>query len=360
MSIVEVAKLAGVSHATVSRVINRRSNVSSASVQRVQAAMRQLQYVPPAKRRGPKPKSSRIRTGNIGMLFFGQSPTLARSPIMAMVLHEAQASLASHGFNLTLGQLSQSGTLPPNVTHGHVDGLLLHGPPPSVGIREQLSRYAACVWLLSPRSTRGYWGDRVSPDDSQIGAIAADYLISRGHQSVAAIHCDPAHLGFASRITSFESAVRDAGVACLTLADDQAGRVSVEPSTLVEARCDALIDQLLGGDRLMPTGLFVPRDAITIRMYRALRARGIEPGRDIEIISCDNIPALDGLDPRPATIDVRPRELARRAVDQLLRRITQPQKEVSVSTTIEPLLIPGQDATVQQGHHRGGLVPAVR
>lgn len=347
MSIVEVAKLAGVSHATVSRVINHRPEVSADSVRRVREAMQKLRYVPPAKRRGPKPKSSGIRSGNIGMLFVGETPTLATSPVTAFALHAAQEALVAHGFNLTLGQITSAGGLPPNISNGQVDGLLMHGLPPSARVRQQLSRYAACVWLLSQRRHRGYWGDRVSPDNLKIGATACEYLVGRGHQRVAAINCDPAHLGFVARAQGFEDAAQDAGVFFRVLADENnAILIDDEQSSRHEAQFEALIDQLLAIPGAMPTGLFIPRDALTVRMYRALRNRGIEPGRDLEIISCDNIPALDGLDPRPTTIDVRPGEIGRRAAEQLLWRINERDAPMNVTSLVEPQLVPGDRVQV--------------
>lgn len=337
---VEVAKLAGVSHATVSRVINRRPDVSSVNVRRVQEAMQRLRYVPPARRRGPKPSASGVRTGNIGMLFFGETPTLATSPVMALVLHAVQTELTARGFTLTLGQVTSDDGLPPNITNGHVDGLLMHGLPPSNDIQHQLSRYSACVWLLSQQRQRGYWGDRVSPDNLQIGALAAKYLTDRGHQRIAIVNCDPTHLGFATRVQGFEGAAREAGVTCVNLVDAQAETPLVATSGN-DASFNALIDQLVAAQGPQPTGLFVPRDALTIRMYRVLRARGIQPGRDIDVISCDNIPALDALDPRPTTIDVRPQEVGRRAVEQLLWRINNRDAPMNVTALIEPLVVPG-------------------
>jgi len=342
MSIVEVAKLAGVSHATVSRVINRRPEVSSASIRRVEEAMRKLRYVPPAKRRGPKPKSSGVRTGNIGVLFVSETPTLATSPITAFVLHAIEEEAAAQGFNLVLGQITNAGGLPPSVANGQVDGLLLHGLPPSEDVREQLSRYSACVWLLSQRRQRGYWGDRVSPDNGQIGAMACEYLANRGHERVAAIHCDPTHLGFIARARGFEDAAREAGL-FYEIIVDQANDATPEYLSRDGAHFDALVDRLLAIDGPMPTGLFVPRDAMTVRMYRALRQRGIRPGRDIELISCDNIPVLEGLDPKPTTIDVRPGEIGRRAVEQLLWRINKRDAPMNVTSLVEPLLVPGDE-----------------
>jgi DNA-binding LacI/PurR family transcriptional regulator len=304
--------------------------------------MRQLHYVPPAKRRGPKPKASGINTGNIGLLFVGEKPTLATSPVMARVLHAAQEELAVNGLNLMVGQINTAGGLPPNVTNGQIDGLLMHGLPPSTEIRMQLSRYSACVWLLSQRRQRGYWGDRVSPDNFKVGAIAASYLADRGHQRIAAISCDPSHLGFATRLQGFEATAGEEGVEFETLADREGKAIEIDQSNPSDARFDGLVDQLLAMKDRMPTGLFIPRDTLTIRMYRILRKRGLEPGHDIDIISCDNIPALDGLDPRPASIDVRPEEIGRRAVEQLLWQINSRQVPMNVTSMVEPALVSGE------------------
>lgn len=349
MSMVEVAKLARVSHATVSRVINGRSDVSPASVKRVRDAMQELRYVPPAKRRGPKPKASGVRTGNISVLFVSEAPTLATSPIAALALHGIEQEATARGFNVMFGQVTSAGSLPQSVVAGGVDGLLMYGPPPSPDIRQKLSRYSACVWLLSQRRQRGYWGDRVSPDNHKIGEMACRYLVDRGHARVAAVDCDPSHYGFALRTEGFEDAAREAGVFFKTLASDQPLPDSDRASPPGETPYDTLIDQLKAVRGSMPTGLFVPRDLLTIQVYRALRRRGIEPGRDIEIVSCDNIPALDALDPRPTTIDVRPEEIGRRAVEQLVWHINDRNAPLNVMTLVEPRLVLGDAASQIQG-----------
>jgi DNA-binding LacI/PurR family transcriptional regulator len=104
---------------------------------------------------------------------------------------------------------------------------------------------------------------------------------------------------------------------------------------------DAVVDQLISAEGGMPTGLFIPRDVITIGVYRSLRARGLKPGRDIDIISCDNTPALDALEVRPATIDIRPEEIGRRAVEQLLWRIGNRDAPMNVTALVEPQIIQG-------------------
>jgi DNA-binding LacI/PurR family transcriptional regulator len=88
-----------------------------------------------------------------------------------------------------------------------------------------------------------------------------------------------------------------------------------------ERDCAALVEQLLASP-VRPDGLFVPADRITARVHRMLRDRGVEPGKDISIVSVDNFGQhLDRLHPRPASFDLNVREMGKVAADRLLWRI---------------------------------------
>ncbi|GAB4189903.1 MAG: LacI family DNA-binding transcriptional regulator [Phycisphaeraceae bacterium] len=338
MSISEVAKLAGVSHATVSRVINDRPGVSQDLTRRVREAMKRLNYTPPAKRRGPKPKSrSGVKTGNIALLFVGTDPTLVVSPVTASVLHAAEEALAERGFNMIVGQLTDGDRLPPNVASGKVDGLLMHGYPPPPKIAEILTRHPT-VWMLSQRSRRGYWGDRVAPDNKAIGRFAAEYLIDRAHRHIATMQCNTTHIGFEVRARAFVEWAREAGVSSATVVTHPDSDKMTQQQQDSQEHIDMLVDRLLELSP-RPTGLFVPRDPLAIKVYRSLRERGVEPGRDITIMSCDNNNILAGLNPRPATIDVRPDVIGARAVDQLIWRMENPFLPVRSICLVEPRLI---------------------
>ncbi len=349
MSMVEVAKLAGVSHATVSRVINNQPGVSARKVQLVRDAMRRIGYTPPARRRGRQRKRSNgVRTGNIALLMDGTDPALATAPVTAVVLHAAEDALAERGFNLIVGQIAEGGRLPPTVASGYVDGLLMHGKPPSPAVTEQLKRYP-CVWVLSPRRPRGYWGDRVGPDNAAIGAMAADYLADRGHTSMAFLHANPTHIGFAQRLEAFVQRAEERGVRAHAVTEGFDRSALPVHGVQTQEPMDALIERALGRSP-RPTGFFIQKDRITVLAYRSLREHGLEPGEDVEVISCDNDSILELLEPRPATIDIRATELGRRAVEQLLWRMRHADAPMTVNTTIEPRLVPA----VETARRRAG------
>lgn len=336
MSIVEVAKLAGVSHATVSRVINNRPGVSPECVQLVRRAMQNIGYTPSGRGRNMGVQS---RVGNIALLMIGADLTLMLAPIAGAVLHAVEDALADMGFNLILGKLNDSGRLPPNVASGRVDGLLLYGFPPPRKHQALLSKFP-CVWLLSPRTERGYWGDRIEPDNEAIGRMAAEYLASRGHKSIAVLNLCPDHLGYEARTRAFVETAAARSCASHVVIEGQADKSTPFVAEYDEQAVRGLVSHYLAIDP-RPTGLFVPRDPLTVMVYHELRAQGVEPGRDVDVISCNNEPVLSGLDPRPATIDLRPDVIGRQAVEQLAQRIRKPNDPVSVVSAVEPRLVPG-------------------
>src|SRR5439155_13761962 len=95
-----------------------------------------------------------------------------------------------------------------------------------------------------------------------------------------------------------------------------------------------------------PAGLFVSRDEEVVQVYRLLGERGVEPGRDVRIVSCDNENVrLSMLHPRPATIEIGTAEIARRAVRRLENRIKNPL-EAPVRVLVNPQLVPPDERPV--------------
>ncbi len=339
MSIVEVAKLAGVSHATVSRVINNRPGVSPECVRLVRNAMQNIGYTPSGRGR---PVNAQTRVGTIALLMIGADLTLMLAPVAGAVLHAVEDSLADLGFNLILGKLNDSGRLPPSVANGRVDGLLLYGYPPSRLHYSRLAKFPS-VWLLSPRSPRGYWGDRIEPNNEAIGRMAADHLVSQGHGHLAMLNLSPDHQGYETRTRAFIEAAEMHGVKAHVIVDEKIDQDKPFVAEFEEQAVKDMVARYLAIEP-RPTGLFVPRDALTVMVYHELRAHGVEPGRDVTVISCNNEPVLSGLDPRPATIDLRPEVIGKQAVEQLSIRIQKPHDPVSVVSVVDPRLVPGGDA----------------
>jgi DNA-binding LacI/PurR family transcriptional regulator len=97
----------------------------------------------------------------------------------------------------------------------------------------------------------------------------------------------------------------------------------------------------LASTRKGRVGLFVTRDEETVHLYPLLRQAGLEPGRDVVIVSCDNESVrLSTLSPRPASIDLGGADIARHAVRRLAGRIKH-RDEPPVRILVNPRLVVG-------------------
>src|SRR5205085_7188100 len=108
----------------------------------------------------------------------------------------------------------------------------------------------------------------------------------------------------------------------------------------IDVEAERMVDQFLAADP-RPTGVFVPVDRVSVRVYRHLERRGIKPGRDVEIVSCDNEKELLSLmHPAPVSIDLNRNTIARLAVERLLWRmkygVASPRVVVTVTPTVGP------------------------
>jgi LacI family transcriptional regulator len=361
MSITKVAEIAGVSHGTVSRVINARPGISADTIRAVRLAMAEVGYIPapPEKRRGrtaapnfgglPSPNSATSlgRTRMIGLLVFEESLSILNEPVIAAAMAGIEAALADCGFGLQLAQVSQPDRLPVTIDPDHVDGVLFTANRVPMALRSQLADFHAVRFLSSIADPdEEVWIDHILPDNQQIGVMAARYLTRRGHQHVAFIDATPRRLNFHERGNSFCMVAQNADLKVSRVTVNRQERDELYPSIAnVRAWLAEAVDQLLKIDP-RPTGLFVPSDRHTSIVYSLLAERGIKIGHasvggQMEIISCDNEESrLEPLYPRPASIDIGAVEIGRRAVRRLLIRLQHPE-ESPVRVLVPPKLPEG-------------------
>ena len=339
MSIVKVAKLAGVTHGTVSRLINGRGGVSKETTQRIRRAMVKLGYQPkpPEKRRGKTARPAGLRTHNVCLLLVGAPHEVLERPGINMVVATLETQLRQHGMVLMLAQAGSLASLPPCVEQRKVDGLLLVGEAGDV-LPAAAYRSLPAVWLLSSHTQPHEWADHVLPDNERVGAMAAEYLAARGHRLVAFYNDQPEHPGFAARGAAFCAAARERGLECQSFLAEQSGRAALwgfGPNAVGVK----LVEHLLGVTP-KPQAIFVPTDEQLLRLYPLLARYSIVPGRDLDILSCDNQDAwLRQLDPPPPSIDLNFEVIGRRAVEQLMSRIMHPEQPPGTRIHVPPKLI---------------------
>lgn len=349
MSLAKVAKAAGVSQATVSRVINGSATVSPDATRAVRAAMEQLSYEPPPleRRRGPTPgqrtiKSAARKSGDAGGLiqvllldeFYRYSPSLCLAAIRGI---EREAT--DQGWKTAVVHAGED-LRPAAIVGSRVDGLVLMGMRVHASRVEWARRYPH-VWMTSYQDPTG--AVALAGNDA-ISRMAFDYLQRRGHDHMAYIAVTSSYPAYPARaeVMRFLGVTRGATVDVFL--DEDSADDPLPTLDELQTRVNTLAAQF-AASRPRASGLFLGNDTVASMIYAPLRAHGIEPGRDVDIISCNNDEvALVALQPRPATIDLGSELLGRRSVDQLLRKIRRPDETREVRIAISPILIepPGE------------------
>jgi LacI family transcriptional regulator len=338
MSIEKVAKLAGVSNSTVSRVINDHPRVAPETMKAVRAAMASLAYTPSDRRPGPKPAArGRVATANIAFLLVGVARN-ATTPAFEQLLRGVSSAAADTDTRLAFAHVEDADDLPARIAEQQFDGLLLHGAAPA---KTERLRNHPCVWLMGNRR-RPDWGDQVMPDTYDIGAKAASHLIGRGHKRLAYLNLDAGHWSFTLARHAFESVAANQGATVNVFERPRIESSGYWPAHTTEA-AEELVDRLLALSPL-PTGILIADDMQSAILQPLLQRRGVKIGEgNTEIVSVNNEkPFLLGLHPRPAVLDLRFELVGRRGVEQLLWRIEHASSPERIITAVEPLLVTNQ------------------
>ena len=343
ITIRHVAESASVSIGTVSRVLSGDPTVLPQNAERVRQAVQTLKYVPLRRRNGTAaaPEGGNLLKGaNIALLLLGLDRSLAALPSVAEAIHGIEAGVSDAGANLLLADVPMADRVPPVLERQRVDGVILKGALQGRWldhITPELSshlRGVPSVWFLGRPD--GGWGDVVQSDDMQVGRLAAEHLVSRGHRTLAFLNPKPNQVTFLRRQAGFVTHAEAAGATVQKFLGESGGW-SLPLRTVKEVDAvQGLVDALIASTP-RPTAVFVPGDSVATMVYRALYVRGLTVGKDLSVISCNNeAPLLAGLYPHLTTIDIHADAIGRRTVDQLAWRMShrgQPATDVALEPT---------------------------
>jgi len=327
MTIKEVAKQAGVSTATISRVINNTGVVQKETRDKILRTIKELGYKPSTRQQIRSSGAAPLKHKNIALIWTGDSAVAfsetAREMVLG-VLHQLQ----SLGAELTVDYITESDHIPKCIRDGKIDGVLLHGPEPSAAICERLRQFPV-VWMLQAGSVE--FGDHVQPNHNIFGRISAKHLIEQGCQQLCCIsftreHIDPPY--WQSRANGFVNCAKVQQVNCSVLHCSADLKESER-----EARSKELIDAF---EKISPApdGLFVANDFGNL-IHSELMRRGITPMKDLLVIAGD-------VSAHPKVIDLHLfiKELGQLSVDSLLWRIKNPNMPIVTHSIPPELMIP--------------------
>lgn len=309
----DVAKLAGVSVATVSAVLNRSSYVSPELTKRVKDAVRELDY-----RMNHLAHSFQTgTTRTIGMLI----PAMANpNPYYGEVVRGAEDYLRKRDYVLILGhtynQLREQSRYVQAFLSRQVDGLLLF---PAPGEDPELKRLLASdrPVVYVGRHPQASEADVVAADVRQSTYLGVRHLIQRGHQSVALITVKNSLSVATDRMNGWRQALTESGL--------EANPAWVVEEDLSSEAGERAARQLLD-QRPRPAAIFAANLVFITGILRALEGCNLKCPDDFEVMCSDDAEWLDVFQPRISTVIQPSYEVGVKAAEMLLKRIRHPKR----------------------------------
>ncbi len=322
----DVARLAGVSHQTVSRVLNDHPSVSQATRQRVMEAVRQLDYRPNAMARGLAGRRSRI----LGVVSFD---TLLYGPAATLLGVERAARAAGYGVSIvTVEQIDRQAVVA-------ATGALAEQSVAGVVVIAPQTAAAAALHSMSPgmpavaveADTAGVI-PTISVNQVAGARMAVEHLLGLGHRTVWHLSGPRDWLETRGRIDGWRAALGEAGLSTPELLT---GDWSARSGHAAGVR---LADRL--ADRGDVTAVFAGNDQMALGMMSAFHERGIRVPDDVSIVGFDDIPEAEFLSPPLTTVRQDFDEVGRRCVAALLRLFETDRPDVSHRPAADPTVAP--------------------
>jgi DNA-binding LacI/PurR family transcriptional regulator len=338
--IVDIARRARVSPATVSRAINQPALVAAGRLLRVRQAIAELHYVPAEapRRRGPKSRLAEVK--RIGVWFVGAKRHSSFNWFRDHMLQSRPAG-GSDRIELSVLFSDTPGELPRAIADRQVDGVIIQGMEPSPAVLARLGDLPR-VWFMTRRSTE-YSGDYVEPDNDANGRLAAEYLQSRGRRVVAVIAADPSYSAVAWRVRAFLARAQELGLTTHSILG-KPKPTSFLSGAPVHEESEWLARRLA---QAVPRtdGLYLPVDHFCGSLFRSLRLAGLPPGAACDAVLGNYNPTIyHNLDNQPAALDINLPLLISRVTDHLVWRIQNPGMPGRIGLTVSPTLISAEAA----------------
>ncbi|MGV3487600.1 MAG: LacI family DNA-binding transcriptional regulator [Tuberibacillus sp.] len=309
LTIYDIAKKAGVSAATVSKVLNGKSDVGKNTVETVKRIIEESGYQPNSIARGLATKKSMT----IGVFFQDHLNTGFRHPFLQDILASFKEVIGENGYDLIFFANNhpdnQAETFEARAKNRNVDGLFLLGVPRTdpnlMGI---VKSGIPCMSL--DLDLVGHNANYLTSDNIGGAMKAVDYLVEMGHTDIAFIadvfNTKPGY----DRLIGFKQAMEKHR---LPIDDNW-----IVPSDFSEQGGYLAVKGLMENNRL-PSAIFCAGDMMAIGAMDAIKESGLKIGEDISLIGFDDITLLKYVYPKLTTIRQKKDLMGRMAAKELLK-----------------------------------------
>ena len=311
-NIKDIARLAGVSHMTVSRVLNEPERVKAETRNRILAIIEKEGYVPSASARALISGINRM-IGLLIMYDLSQFPADFLTP----VLQGVSTALSHRGYNTSIffDQIDGKKNLAPInlMTPSALDGLLIISLEKETEVIKKIDTLKLPTVVINQKINLPNVS-YVATDDCNGGMKAVQHLLDLNHTKIALLGGTPKFYTSIERRQGYEQALQNAGIAIdpeLILVgnfDKQKGYETIK--ALLEKRSDV-------------TAIFAANDVMALGAYQAIKEKGLCIPDDISVVGFDNQEFCDLVDPPLTTIRKHRRVMGEKAADIILENIEQ-------------------------------------
>lgn len=315
VTIEDVAKRAGVSAATVSRVINKSAFVRLETQERVREAIKELNYYLNVFARGLS-----INKANMIGLILPPSPQLASASFYKEILYGITTTANAGGYNVLLN-VEQSGDLKKDYgrlfVQRQVDGLIIVAMPPHLLAKAEIEGNKIPLVLVNTVFKKASF---VDADNVCGGFEATRHLINLGHRRIGFINGVPASSNARDRFKGYRQALEEYNIPF--------------KKSLVAAGDFNLYKGYEAMKSLLdinnpPSAVFCANDLMAIGAIQAVIERGLSVPEDVALVGFDDIDAANYITPPLTTVRQPIFELGKTAVESLLTLINeQPEKPI--------------------------------
>ncbi len=320
VTIKDVARIAGVSVATVSRVLNGSDLVRDGTRDRVQQIALDLGYSP----HGAARSLITNRTHTIGVLLpdiYGE--------FFSEVIRGIDQAAQREGYHLLVSSARDDLESALRSMRGRVDGLIVMSPAlDAIASRRSLPEHFPVVLLNCPPSDAAY--DSLGIANFEGAHAMVRHLAGLGHRRIAIIRGEERNFDAAERLRGYRAAVRELGL-------DVAPGLEL-PGDFSEAAGHAAA-QLILGNGLRPTAVFAANDGMAIGALSAFREAGLQVPVDIAVTGFDDIPMARYVEPALTSVHVDISALGERATAWLLSSLGEPPDRQLRRETLPTTLI---------------------
>ncbi len=319
VTIRDVAKEAGVSVSTVSRVLNGKDDVALETIENVQRVVRELDYTSSLAARGMRS----LRTNVIGLIM----PDVS-SPYCVEVMRGVNRAISNSEYDLivyTTGDINKYGTADEErryvtLLNGNItDGVIVVTP-----VATDFSTDAPIV-AIDPNNESSECPGIIA--NNREGALKAmNYLIGLGHRRIGFITGRLDLVSACQRLQGFQDGLVAAGI-------------PFQPE-LVQT-CDYTTERAIGCARALlalknpPTAIFASNDMSAAGVYSAAKEANIRIPEDLSVIGFDNLPESAYFSPALTTIDQFVAEMANIATKMVVKLVKSEPLPASFTGTMD-------------------------